>query len=90
MSDAAGLANRGPALLPSGDQRRIIRDGRRRDGFRFGWGASNVFFGGPDLQWLYVTDGDKLYRRQVKRRGAVLRRADSKKSKPPGRADPHL
>ena len=39
-------------------------------------GVSNVFFGGPDLQWLYVTDGDKLYRRQVKRRGAVLRRAD--------------
>jgi hypothetical protein len=29
-----------------------------------------VSFGGPDLQWLYVTDGDKVYRRLVKRRGA--------------------
>ena len=35
-------------------------------------GVSNVFFGGPGLQWLYVTDGDKLYRRPAKRRGAVL------------------
>jgi sugar lactone lactonase YvrE len=35
-------------------------------------GLSNVFFGGPGLQWLYVTDGDKVYRRPVKRRGAVL------------------
>jgi Enterochelin esterase and related enzymes len=33
-------------------------------------GVSNVFFGGPGLQWLYVTDGEKIYRRQVKRRGA--------------------
>ena len=33
-------------------------------------GVSNVFFAGPDLQWLYVTDGDKVYRRPVKRRGA--------------------
>ncbi len=32
--------------------------------------ATNVFFGGPGLQWLYLTDGDKLYRRPVKRRGA--------------------
>jgi gluconolactonase len=33
-------------------------------------GVSNVFFGGPDLHWLYVTDGDKVNRRPVKRRGA--------------------
>jgi sugar lactone lactonase YvrE len=31
---------------------------------------SAVFFGGPDLQWLYATDGDKVYRRPMKRRGA--------------------
>ncbi len=34
-------------------------------------GVSNVFFGGRDMQWLYVTDWDKVYRRPVKRRGAV-------------------
>lgn len=33
-------------------------------------GASNVFFGGPEMQWLYATDGNKIYRRPVKRRGA--------------------
>ncbi|HEY2934428.1 MAG TPA: SMP-30/gluconolactonase/LRE family protein [Acidobacteriota bacterium] len=33
-------------------------------------GVSDVFFGGPNMQWLYVTDGDKVYRRPVKRRGA--------------------
>jgi sugar lactone lactonase YvrE len=33
-------------------------------------GASNLWFAGPGLQWLYVTDGDKLYRRPVKRHGA--------------------
>ena len=33
-------------------------------------GVSDVFFAGPDLHWLYVTDGDKVYRRPVKRRGA--------------------
>jgi sugar lactone lactonase YvrE len=33
-------------------------------------GLSNVFFGGPNLRWLYVTDGDKVYRRPVKRSGA--------------------
>jgi gluconolactonase len=32
-------------------------------------GASNLWFAGPGLQWLYVTDGDKLYRRPVKRHG---------------------
>jgi gluconolactonase len=30
---------------------------------------ANVFFGGRRFQWLYVTDGDKLYRRRVSRRG---------------------
>lgn len=34
-------------------------------------GVAAVFFGGPSLQWLYVTDGNKLYRRPAKRRGAV-------------------
>jgi sugar lactone lactonase YvrE len=33
-------------------------------------GLSNVFFAGPGFQWLYVTDGDKVYRRPVKHRGA--------------------
>jgi sugar lactone lactonase YvrE len=35
-------------------------------------GVNNVFFAGPDLQWLYVTAWDKIYRRPVKRRGARL------------------
>jgi gluconolactonase len=30
---------------------------------------SNVVFGGPDLQTLYVTNGDKVYRRHVRRKG---------------------
>jgi hypothetical protein len=34
-------------------------------------GVSDVFFGGPDMRWLYVTDGENVYRRPVKRRGAV-------------------
>ena len=34
-------------------------------------GVSNVLFAGPNMQWLYVTDGDKMYRRPVKRRGAA-------------------
>src|SRR5439155_21990819 len=34
-------------------------------------GVSDVFFGGPNMQWLYVTDEDNVYRRPVKRRGAV-------------------
>ena len=34
-------------------------------------GVSDVFFGGPNMQWLYVTDGDKVYRRPLKRRGAT-------------------
>jgi len=35
-------------------------------------GVSNVFFGGPGLQWLYVTTWEKVYRRPVKRRGLRL------------------
>jgi sugar lactone lactonase YvrE len=38
-------------------------------------GVSAVFFGGPDFAWLYVTDGDKMYRRPVKRRGVAPRDA---------------
>ena len=34
-------------------------------------GVSNVFFGGPNMQWLFVTDGDKMYRRLTTRRGAA-------------------
>ena len=30
---------------------------------------SNVVFGGPDLQTLYVTSGDKVFRRPIKRKG---------------------
>lgn len=30
---------------------------------------SNVVFGGPDLQTLYVTSGDKVYRRRLRRKG---------------------
>ena len=30
---------------------------------------SNVVFGGPDLQTWYVTNGDKVYRRHVRRKG---------------------
>jgi gluconolactonase len=35
-------------------------------------GASNVFFGGPGLQWLYVVEWDKIYRRPARRHGTVL------------------
>ena len=35
-------------------------------------GLAGVIFGGPNMQWLHVTDGDKMYRRQVKRQGAVV------------------
>jgi sugar lactone lactonase YvrE len=34
-------------------------------------GLSNVLFAGPGLQWLYVMDGDKVYRRSVRRRGVA-------------------
>ena len=33
--------------------------------------VSDVFFGGPNMQWLYVTDGERIYRRRVKRQGAT-------------------
>ena len=32
---------------------------------------SNVAFGGTDMQWLYVTSRDKVYRRHMLRKGAV-------------------
>ncbi len=31
--------------------------------------AVDVFFAGPNLRWLYVTDGERIFRRLVKRRG---------------------
>lgn len=33
--------------------------------------VTDVFFGGPNMHWLYATDGDRIYRRLTKRRGAV-------------------
>lgn len=30
---------------------------------------SNVVFGGPDLSTLYVTAGDRVYKREIKRQG---------------------
>lgn len=33
-------------------------------------GVNDVFFAGPNLQWLYVSASDKMYRRLVKHRGA--------------------
>ncbi len=30
---------------------------------------SNVVFGGPGLDWLYATAGDRVYRRQIRRKG---------------------
>jgi sugar lactone lactonase YvrE len=33
--------------------------------------VSNVVFGGADLQMLYVTAGDKVFRRPMKRKGVV-------------------
>jgi sugar lactone lactonase YvrE len=30
---------------------------------------SNVVFAGPDMQWLYVTEGDKVFRRHLRRKG---------------------
>lgn len=32
---------------------------------------SNALFAGPDLQWLYVTAGDKVFRRPVRRKGVL-------------------
>jgi len=37
-----------------------------------GEGLAGVLFGGPNRQWLYATDGDRIYRRLVKRQGAVV------------------
>src|SRR5207244_2233074 len=34
-------------------------------------GVSDVFFGGPNMLWLYATDGDKIYRRPMKHHGAT-------------------
>jgi gluconolactonase len=31
--------------------------------------ASNLVFGGPDLQTLYLMDGDKVFRRKLRRKG---------------------
>jgi len=33
--------------------------------------VTNLVFGGPDMQWLYVTNGDKVYRRHLQRKGVV-------------------
>jgi gluconolactonase len=33
--------------------------------------TSNVVFGGPDMQTLYVTTGDKIYRRHLRRKGVA-------------------
>jgi gluconolactonase len=35
------------------------------------WDPSNVVFGGPDLQTLYVTSGDKVFRRWIRRKGIL-------------------
>jgi sugar lactone lactonase YvrE/enterochelin esterase-like enzyme len=34
-------------------------------------GLSNVVFGGPNLDTLYVTAGDKVFRRQIRRKGVT-------------------
>jgi sugar lactone lactonase YvrE len=31
--------------------------------------VSNLVFGGPNLEWLYATSGDKVYRRHLRRKG---------------------
>jgi len=33
--------------------------------------VSNVVLGGPDLQTLYVTAGDKVFRRHLRRKGVL-------------------
>ena len=43
---------------------------------------SNVVFGGPDLDTLYVTCGDKVYRRKVKAKGVVPWQAPAEPPKP--------
>jgi hypothetical protein len=32
---------------------------------------SNVVFAGADMQMLYVTDGDKVFRRHMRRKGTL-------------------
>ena len=32
---------------------------------------SNLVFGGPDLKTLYVTAGDKVFKRQMRRKGVL-------------------
>ncbi len=36
-------------------------------------GLTNVFFAGREMDWLYVMDGDRIYRRRSKSRGVVAR-----------------
>jgi sugar lactone lactonase YvrE len=36
-------------------------------------GLTDVFFGGPNMQWLFVKDGERIYRRLMARRGARVR-----------------
>lgn len=43
---------------------------------------SNVVFAGPDLDTLYVTCGDKVYRRKVAAKGALSWKKSSKPPKP--------
>ena len=43
---------------------------------------SNVVFGGPNLDTLYVTCGDKVYRRKISATGVVPSRAVVKPPKP--------
>jgi sugar lactone lactonase YvrE len=45
--------------------------------------AGNVAFGGPGLDTLFVTAGDRVYKRKVKAKGA-LSFATPIKPKPPG------
>ena len=35
-------------------------------------GVTDVFFAGPGMRWLYLKDGERIYRRPSKRRGADL------------------
>ncbi len=37
----------------------------------FGPSAVSVAFAGPDLSYLYVANGDKIYRRKTKTRGIL-------------------
>ena len=48
-----------------------------------GESVSAVFFGGPGLLWLYVTDGDRVWRRPVKRGGAAPLKGRTQPVRPP-------